>query len=586
MSACTQNVKPGSQTKQSQENAVSSVDQNVGKSKQAEPKIAYRHFPPDVMYKVLVAEVLIKRNQAAEAYPLMYAAAEESRDPGLAERAFQLSMTTFNLQAIQDATNLWRKVEPGKALPWKASYLMSVRVGDLKTALSQWQHYKTLSNAPLESVLIETGLKVSQSAERDKGLAFLNKLAASYSNEPSAYFALGIAAVNYRAYEEAIPVLEKSEALYKKQRESKETSPDAIEPEKVDREIYLLLATAYLKSDQPKLGMKKVQPYLDENEDDWELQEKFARLEVKAGRFSDAEKRYLKVLKHEPKAFTSRLSVALLQLERKDYKDAIENLKQLRKLHEYRSTSSYYLGLANQGQGKESEAIKYYRSVKNSDYFLDAQLHIAEIRFPYIGLERTIENLNKLEASNNEQQIKLYRAQAIFYKLAGEKKQAIKTYSSALKLEPDNVTLLLSQAMLYYNMKQFDAYESNLKHALKVDPEDVETLNALAYFYVERKTNLDEAGKLLKKALAIAPNEYYILDSRGWLYYQQGNYQSAEADLQRAFEMQKDGEVLMHLIKAKLKLGKKDEAKKLWDEFHHHFPRNIELQRLMTVLKK
>ncbi len=586
VSACTQNVKPGSQTKQSQENAVSSVDQNVGKSKQAEPKIAYRHFPPDVMYKVLVAEVLIKRNQAAEAYPLMYAAAEESRDPGLAERAFQLSMTTFNLQAIQDATNLWRKVEPGKALPWKASYLMSVRVGDLKTALSQWQHYKTLSNAPLESVLIETGLKVSQSAERDKGLAFLNKLAASYSNEPSAYFALGIAAVNYRAYEEAIPVLEKSEALYKKQRESKETSPDAIEPEKVDREIYLLLATAYLKSDQPKLGMKKVQPYLDENEDDWELQEKFARLEVKAGRFSDAEKRYLKVLKHEPKAFTSRLSVALLQLERKDYKDAIENLKQLRKLHEYRSTSSYYLGLANQGQGKESEAIKYYRSVKNSDYFLDAQLHIAEIRFPYIGLERTIENLNKLEASNNEQQIKLYRAQAIFYKLAGEKKQAIKTYSSALKLEPDNVTLLLSQAMLYYNMKQFDAYESNLKHALKVDPEDVETLNALAYFYVERKTNLDEAGKLLKKALAIAPNEYYILDSRGWLYYQQGNYQSAEADLQRAFEMQKDGEVLMHLIKAKLKLGKKDEAKKLWDEFHHHFPRNIELQRLMTVLKK
>lgn len=579
LSACTQNVKPASQSGQDNEKIASKKAE-----KQPEPKIVYRHFPPDVMYKVMVAELLIKRNQAAAAYPLMYAAAEESRDPGLAERAFQLSMTTFNLQAIEDATNLWREVEPNKALPWKASYLMSVRMGDLDKALSQWQHYKDLSKAPLESVMIETGLKVSQSADRDKGLAFLNQLKSRYPEKASVYFALGVAAVNYRSYEKAIPWLEKSEALYKTQRETTSNNSDAIDPDKVDREIYLLLATSYLKSDQPEAGMKKVLPYLDDHKDDWELQEKFARLEVKAGRFADAEKRYLKVLDHEPKAFTSRLSVALLQLERKDYKDAIANLKQLRELPEYRSTANYYLGLAYQGQGKSAEAIKYYHSVKSSDYYLDAQLHIAEIRFPYVGLEKTLENLNKLEATTKAQKIKLYRAQAIFYKLAGEKTKAIKAYTSALQLNPDDVTVLLSQAMLYYDEKRFDVYESNLKHALKVDPDNIEALNALAYFYVEKKVHLDKAETLLQKALKIAPNEYYILDSRGWLYYQQGKYQKAETDLQRAFELQKDDEVLVHLIKVKWKLGKKDEAQKLLKTFHQHFLQNKELQGLMKRL--
>ncbi|MBN2606439.1 MAG: tetratricopeptide repeat protein [Thiotrichales bacterium] len=579
MSACSQNVKPDGQTGKTPTKSATS------KVTKPEPKVVYRHFPPDVMYKVMVAELLIKRDQASAAYPLMYSAAQESKDPGLAERAFQLSMTTFNLQAIEDATNLWREVEPNKALPWKASYLMSVRAGDINTAMAQWNHYKTLSGAPIESVLIETGLKVSQSADRAKGLEFLTKLKDTYPKEPASYFALGLASVNYGAYRQAIPVLEKSADLYQKGNGST-SSEDSIDPEKINREIYLLLATAYLKSSQPELGMEKVHPYLDDHEEDWELQEKFARLEVKAGRFADAEKRYLKVLEHEPKAFTSRLSVALLQLERKDYKDAISNLKQLRQLPEYRSTANYYLGLASQGQGEFKQAVKYYQSVKTTDYYLDAQLHIAEIRFPDVGLERTLEILNSLQARNDDQRVKLYRAQAIFYKLAGEKQKAINMYSAALQLQPENVTVLLSQAMIYYDLKQYKSYVSNIKRSLKVEPDNIEALNALAYFYVERNEHLDEAEKLLKKALTLAPDEYYILDSRGWLYYQQGKYEQAESDLKRAFSMEKDDEVLIHLIKVKWKLGKQDDAKNLWNQYHRNFPENTELQGLIIQLEK
>lgn len=584
MVGCSQNVK--------ETNAASHpIQQDTSaKSQSGEPeyKPIYTHIPPDVMYKVLLAEMLLKKNQAASAYPLMYSAAEESRNPELAERAFQLSMTTMSIQAVQEATDLWRDISPEKALPWKASYLMSVRAGDQELAFQQWLKYKSLSKSPLESLLIEAGLKVSQSAKKKNGLLFIKKLQSTYPDEAAAYFALGVAAANYNEFWLAIPPLEKAASMYKEKASAYSGDKDeySISPQKMEREIYLLMATVYLKSGEVKQGLDKIAPYLDDNEEDWELQEKYARLEVKAGLFKAAEKRYLNVVAHEPAAYTSRLSAALLQLERQAYGAASENLAMLRPIPQYRSVSTYYLGVANQEQGKLKAAVRYFKAVKTEDYYLDAQLHIAEIEFPKAGLKKTLAKLDKLEAKSDEQKVKLYRAQAVFYKLSSKKQKAVDAYQNALQLDPNNTRILLTQAMLLYDLKQFTAYEKNIQKALIIEPDDVEALNALAYFYVERKEHLDKARKMLDKALKLAPNRFYILDSRGWLAYQQGNYSEAERYLEKAFSLQLDDEVLIHLMETKWRMGKHQEATTLWKRYHTKFPENQRLQTLIQDLKK
>jgi hypothetical protein len=50
--------------------------------------------------------------------------------------------------------------------------------------------------------------------------------------------------------------------------------------------------------------------------------------------------------------------------------------------------------------------------------------------------------------------------------------------------------------------------------------------------------------------------------------------------------MEKDDEVLIHLIKVKWKLGKQDDAKNLWNQYHRNFPENTELQGLIIQLEK
>jgi tetratricopeptide (TPR) repeat protein len=314
------------------------------------------------------------------------------------------------------------------------------------------------------------------------------------------------------------------------------------------------------------------------------MQERFARLEVKAGYFDEAEKRYLRIVENEPKAYTSKLSVALLRLERDDYAGADSLLKDLQGIPQYRSTANYYLGLSAQEQGQLEDAISYYKRINTSDYLVDAKLHIAEIEFSKIGLERTIENLEAIQSDQPEDQVKILRGKAIFYNIAGEKQKAIDEYQQAIDIDDQRADLYLMQSMLYYDLKQFDAYEENLEKALAINPNDVDALNALGYFFVEQGRDLDRAQQLLDKALALAPNRFYVLDSRGWLAYQQGDYEEAESYLKQALAIQMDGEVLLHLIQTEWKLGKKDVAAELWNAHHEKFPENEALQQILQKL--
>lgn len=551
-------------------------------------KVQSADMSAETMYKILLAEVLVKRGQPQPAYQLLSDVTKKTRDPGLAERNFQLSMATFDVDAIKESTDLWREISPEQSLPWKASFLMAVREGKQDQAFSYWQTYVEKSNSDLEPLLIEASVRVAQLAPKKEGLKFMKKLQETYPNEAVAYYAFGVSAEAYQEACLAIISLEKSAQLYREQldSETKEQSESMFSAEKMYREVHLLLASAYLKSKQPRLGLEKLNDYVEDHPKDWELQEKYARLEVKAGQFAAAEKRYLRILENEPKAFTSRLSVALIQLERREYQQSIDNLKELQSVRRYKSTANYYLGVASYELGRNEQARDYFSQVSTDDYYLDAQLRIAEIDYAQKGLESTLAFIDKLEPKNNEQRIKLFRAQAVFYSRAGQKQTAVESYDQALNLAPKNVDLLLSQSMLLYDVKEYDKYQQNLQTVLKIEPNNADALNALGYFYVERKERLDEAKVLLDKALDLAPDRFYILDSRGWLAYQSGDYEEAESYLEKAFEKQVDDEVLIHLIQTKWQLGKQDDAVELWEDFHQRFPENERLQQLIKELSE
>ena len=70
-----------------------------------------------------------------------------------------------------------------------------------------------------------------------------------------------------------------------------------------------------------------------------------------------------------------------------------------------------------------------------------------------------------------------------------------------------------------------------------LDPKHAEAYNYVGYMYAEKGIRLDEAQRLIQKALELEPENGYYIDSLGWAYYQQGRYTDAVRELRRAVEL-------------------------------------------------
>jgi len=105
-------------------------------------------------------------------------------------------------------------------------------------------------------------------------------------------------------------------------------------------------------------------------------------------------------------------------------------------------------------------------------------------------------------------------------------------------------------------------------------------MNSLGFLFAERGERLDEAVRLIQKALEAEPENGAYLDSLGWAYHKQGKSDLAVRYLEQANERQSgNSEILEHLGDAHLKAGNPDRAMTLWQEALEAGPGNDALRR-------
>ncbi|MEI6437933.1 MAG: tetratricopeptide repeat protein [Candidatus Omnitrophota bacterium] len=148
------------------------------------------------------------------------------------------------------------------------------------------------------------------------------------------------------------------------------------------------------------------------------------------------------------------------------------------------------------------------------------------------------------------------------YYSRGLDEKAMEQFAAALKLEPKNTALLYILGTYYLNGSRRAEGLGLVKQCLSLEPSNADCLNSLAYAYAEDNINLDEALAHVNAALKAEPDNAAYLDTRGWLYYRQGQYPQALKELMRADSLLKDPEILGHIAEVYLKLGSPEEARK------------------------
>ncbi|MCB5175297.1 tetratricopeptide repeat protein [Microvirga sp. SM9] len=171
--------------------------------------------------------------------------------------------------------------------------------------------------------------------------------------------------------------------------------------------------------------------------------------------------------------------------------------------------------------------------------------------------------------------------------------EAAETYSKAIELigTPDRSHWILYfyRGTSYERAKQWEKGEADLKKALELVPDTLpagkaQVLNYLAYSWVDQNVNIDEAFKMLTRAVELAPRDGMIIDSLGWAYYRMGRYEDAVRELEKAVELKAGDPVINdHLGDAYWKVGRKLEAKFQWN---HAKDSNPEPEDLEKILKK
>jgi tetratricopeptide (TPR) repeat protein len=132
---------------------------------------------------------------------------------------------------------------------------------------------------------------------------------------------------------------------------------------------------------------------------------------------------------------------------------------------------------------------------------------------------------------------------------------------------------------------QWTLAEADFKKALELSPDQPLVLNYLAYTWVTKKENLDQALEMLKKAAEQRPDDGFIIDSVGWAYYMIGDYMNAVDYLERAVEFEPtDSTINEHLGDAYWKIGRHEEAKFQWRRALSFEPEEERIAPLQTKL--
>lgn len=147
--------------------------------------------------------------------------------------------------------------------------------------------------------------------------------------------------------------------------------------------------------------------------------------------------------------------------------------------------------------------------------------------------------------------------------------QAIENYSKALALvgKPDERHWLLyyTRGIAYERAKRWSESEADLKQSLKLKPNNPSVMNYLAYSWVDRGVNVEEALGMLKQAVAARPEDGYIVDSLGWAYFKLGKYEEAVRYLEQAILLEPGlATINDHLGDAYWKVGRHNEARFQW----------------------
>jgi len=533
------------------------------------PDKSVEELSEPTLYDFLLGEIALQRGDLPLAAKTYLDLARRTRDPRVARRAVEVANQAKQPELALEAARLWHDIEPTSAHALQvlaATLVAAKRVDEAGPVLEKLFSAEGVSR---ENAFMQVNRLLGSNPDKAANLRAIRNLAAKYPQMPQAHFAVAQAAA----------VAGEDDAAIAAAREAQKLQPEW--------ELAVLLEAQVLQKRSNAAAAKRLGEFVEKYPQSREVRLSYARVLVLEKRLPEARKQFEAVAAANPKNPEVIYAVGLLAYQLKDYSAAEGYMKRVLDLG-YRDPEGvrYLLGQMAEEQKAWPRAIEWYEGIQNGDHVMPARMRTANAIAKQGKLDEARAYLKRVAEENPEDQIQLTVAEAQLLRDANRHKDAFSLLSDALGKQPDQPDLLYDLALTAEKLERFDLLEAHLRKLIEVKPDHAHAYNALGYSFADRNTRLPEARKLVEKALELAPEDYFIIDSLGWVLYREGDLKGAARELRRAYGGRPDAEIGAHLGEVLWMLGERDEARRIWDESLKAGPENETLQKTIKRLKK
>lgn len=514
-----------------------------------------------VLYQYLLAEIAASRGKLPLAANIYVDLARSTRDVRLAQRATEVAYYGHQTALALEAARLWVELDPASNQARQALWGLLASTGKLDELAPTLAAALQTEGDSIGSALLLLNRMFSRTPDKAAVQRLVEQVSTPYLKLPEAHFARAQAAVANNDNATANSAIDEALRL------------------KPDWEGAALFK-AQLASANAEESLAVLDKFLAANGNAKEYGETRlirAQLLVELKRYAEARKAFGQLLEQQPDSAELLYATGLLSLQMGDRAAGEKYLRRLLDMNfADKDTVHLYLGQSAEDQGRLAEALAYYDDIApGHPRFVAAQSRAAVILHSLNRSDEAMERLSRALASNPKEKLQLLLAQAQLLSEKGQEADAYAMLDKALTEQPDEPVLLYESALLAEKLGKYDNLERNLRKLIKLRPDHAQAYNALGYSYADRNVRLEEAGHLLDKALALAPEDPFIMDSRGWLDFRLGHLAEAEAWLRKATTLRSDAEFAAHLGEVLWHQGKQDEARKIWDAAAKTDPANI-----------
>jgi tetratricopeptide (TPR) repeat protein len=531
----------------------------------AAPRIA---LTDDVLYDILVGEIAEKRGQYDVAISSFTRAAEKTRDPRLAERATMAALRGKQYAQALEGARLWVELEPDSQTAHEA--LAAIHL-ERKQPADARRHFEKMlaiarANRGDDRAYRRIASVLGRQQNRTAALTLMQELVKKDASNADAHFALAHLAV--RTDNLGVAIDAASRAL--------QLRPDW-------DEAALFKAGILVAQKDSVKAQAFYEEYLVEHPKAALVRLNYARYLVDLKQWEKARAQFMHVLAQSPNDADSLYAVGLLSLQTNELDEAEDYLKRTLQLRPDNQQARIYLGQIAEERKDYTEAARWYREVVVGEHFFEAQVRLGVVIAREGSLDDARRHLQRIQTQSDPQRAQLYMAEEQILREAKQYQEALGLLNTALEQLPENKDLLYARALIGEKLDMMDLAERDLRAILQQDPDNAQALNALGYTLADRTERHQEALQLIERALALKPDDPFVLDSMGWIQYRLGNNEEAIKYLKRALSIRNDAEISAHLGEVLWVIGDRRQARTVWKKALEDTP---DSEVLNGVIKK